>query len=653
MSRVIHHRGGREQPLEPSDLFALHYLRCARLSPDGKYIAYVVSRTDVEERFEVWVSEARGGGKRRLLFVGNASAPCWSPDGTRIAFVGDGRLRLADFPSLGMSEALTPEEFSVQGMPTWAPEGTRLAVSLRTRKVASGPRRIDRSHFRADGLGFLDGFEQFIYVVDVGEHLGGRSPMRCLTVSLGFCSEPQWSPSGGHILFMATEEAIPFASYSPRLFCADIDRGENLEILGERWYITQARWLPSGERIAVAAARDSTLTVPTIALWVVDLTGRRTELRTAEVAGNVGFRIHHDMPAWDLTQDNTLTVLDQETAFATVQRGGSVEVWRISLVGEITVDRVLKGERSCIVLDAHSAGEVLLFAATDLRSPPELWTATLAGAKQTRVTQLNDEVLVTWPHVEVEEFTFDSADGTKIDAWFLGPVNRHGPVPTILFIHGGPFIATGHAFRYDFLLLASHGFGIVFANFRGSAGYGEPFARAIMGDWGEHGYADHMGTVDAAIARGLTDGGRLGVWGPSHGGFATCWIVGHSNRFKAAIAEAALTNFTTAYYLTDAPDGFRRDLGGRPHEIPDVYRARSPITYAHRCTTPTMLLHGEEDLRCPIEEAEQFHRVLCDVGCTTELFRIPGCSHLGDSVGPLSARRAQNEALLSWFQRHL
>jgi dipeptidyl aminopeptidase/acylaminoacyl peptidase len=162
-----------------------------------------------------------------------------------------------------------------------------------------------------------------------------------------------------------------------------------------------------------------------------------------------------------------------------------------------------------------------------------------------------------------------------------------------------------------------------------------------------------MGAVDAAIERGFADRKRLAVWGHSHGGFATCWIVGHTQRFRAAIAEAGFSNFATLYYLSDIPEIFSKDLGGRPHEIPDVYRSRSAIAYAHRCTTPTMLLHGELDLRCPISEAEQFHRVLCDVGCTTELFRIPNCSHSGDSTGPLSARRAQNEALLSWFGQHL
>jgi dipeptidyl aminopeptidase/acylaminoacyl peptidase len=162
-----------------------------------------------------------------------------------------------------------------------------------------------------------------------------------------------------------------------------------------------------------------------------------------------------------------------------------------------------------------------------------------------------------------------------------------------------------------------------------------------------------MGAIDAAIALGFVDPERIGVWGPSHGGFATCWIVGQTNRFKAAVAEAAFSDLATMYYSTDAPDVWVRDLGGRPDEVPDVYRAGSPMSYAHRCTTPTLLLHGEDDYRCPITEAEQFHRALHDVGCVTELVRIPGCSHLGDAIGPLHARRAQNEALVEWFERHL
>lgn len=649
-SRTTVMRRGKVSRLGAEDLFDLQFLRDARLSPDGRIVAYAVSHTDGdEERFEIWLGGIEGRDQGRLPYSGNAMAPRWSPDGRWLAFAGDGRLRVAAVPSLTVSDPLTPEPLSVQGAASWSPDSTRLAVSLLERRVVDGPRRITSTLFRADGVGFLDTFSQRIYEVDRSSRA-----LRCLTTPAeGVCSQPEWSPCGRRILFLASEDAVPFASYSPRLLTIGVEDGKITEVLGHPWFITGARWLPGGERIAVAAARDSALTIPNPRVWLVDVVGGNTHLRTPGMIGNVGCRIHHDMPAWDLMDGNMLTVLDGTTAFASVQRGGTVEAWRVALVGDIAVDRVLTGERACIVLDANAAAKSLLFAVTDLHSPPELWRATLENYQEARLTSLNEEVLARWPATKVEQFTFASADGTEIEAWFMAPAGGEGPLPTVLFIHGGPFMATGYAFRYDLLLLASQGFGVLFANFRGSAGYGDAFTRAIMGAWGERGFPDHLGAVDAAITRGLADADRLGVWGPSHGGFATCWIVGHTNRFKAAIAEAAVTNFTTLYYLTDAPESFRRDLGGRPHEIPDVYRACSPITYAHRCTTPTMLLHGEGDLRCPISEAEQFYRALRDVGCTTELFRIPGCSHIGDAVGPLSARRAQNEALLSWFQKHL
>jgi dipeptidyl aminopeptidase/acylaminoacyl peptidase len=468
------------------------------------------------------------------------------------------------------------------------------------------------------------------------------------------CSQPEWSPCGRRILCLATDDASSYVTFPARLLTISVDGGEITEVLGGRWFIACARWLPGGEQIAVAGAPESTLTIPMFSLWVIGRSGGYPELRTRGMVGNIGCFTEHDMPIMDLMYgSNALTILDRKSALATVQRGGSTEIWRIALEGGIAMERALVGERSCIALDANPAANVMLFAATDMHSPTELWSATLDDYREERLTNLNGDVLSRWPSTKVEQFVFESADATEIEAWFLAPADRSGPIPTVLYIHGGPSCAIGHAFRYDFLLLASHGFGVLFANFRGSTGYGEPLTRAIMGDWGERGYPDHIGVVDAAVSRGLVNADRLGVWGHSHGGFATCWIVGHTNRFKAAIAEAGFTNFTTLYYLTDIPGVFSRELGGQPHEIPDVYRSRSPITYAHRCTTPTMLLHGEDDLRCPISEAEQFYRVLRDAGCKTELVRIPGCSHSGDSVGPLSARLAQNDSVLTWFQQHL
>jgi dipeptidyl aminopeptidase/acylaminoacyl peptidase len=454
---------------------------------------------------------------------------------------------------------------------------------------------------------------------------------------------------------LATDNSSAYLSFPARLVALEVTTGAATELLRGEWFVACARWLPEGNAIAVVGAPQGVLTIPAFSLWSVDAVGRRDpELRTPGMTGNLGFFVEHDMPVTEwMYGSNAITILDSKTIFATVQRRGSAEIWRIGVEGAIAMTPLTTGDRSSIVLDASRVAKLLVCAATDLKSPSELSRMTIDTLKEKRLTALNDELLAGWPQIRVERFDFKSPDGTEVEAWFLAPSGREGPLPTVLYIHGGPFGATGYGFRFDFHLLASQGYGVLFANFRGSTGYGEAFTRAIMGDWGARGYPDHIATVDAAIARGFADASRLGVWGHSHGGFATCWIVGHTKRFKAAVAEAGFVNFATLYYLSDIPEIFSRDLGGRPHEIPDVYRACSPITYAHRCITPTLLLHGEEDLRCPISEAEQFHRALQDAGCITELFRIPGCSHSGDSTGPLSARRAQNEALLEWFERYL
>lgn len=638
----------RVQRLSPDDLFALKHIRSAGLAPDACSIAYAASRTDDSEHVAICIVHLTTGEKRELLYSGIAHAPCWSPDGSRIAFIGDGQLRIADAHSLDISEPLTPAGQTVEGRPSWSPDSTRIVVCLREHRVARGPRRLSDNVFRVDGIGFLDHFTQRIFVVGAAD-----SSLHCLTDATEFCVQPQWSPCGRRILFLARNEVLPFETGSQRLKIASLDNGAITELLGANWYVEAARWVPSGERIVVSAAKDSILTVPTLGIWIIDAVTGHAEQRMAAAAAHVGFRLNHDMPSRELASTNGLVVAGDEVAFITMQKGGCAEIWRVALSGDPIVRPVIQGDRACVVLDANLNADVLLYAWTDLHRPFELAITSLLGTGEVQLTDLNDSVLRHWPVNVVEPFSFKSADGTMIDAWFMSMAGQRKPLPTVLFIHAGPFLCTGHAFRYDFHHLTSHGYGVLFANFRGSTGYGEGFMRAIADDWGARGYPDHMGAVDAAIELGYADPMRLGVWGPSHGGFATCWIVGHTNRFRAAVAEAASTNFTTLYYQTDAPQTYRRELGGRPHEIPDVYRSRSPITYAHRCTTPTLLLHGEDDLRCPIGEAEQFYRTLWDVGCPTELLRIPSCSHVGDSIGPLSARRAQNEALVSWFDRYL
>lgn len=247
----------------------------------------------------------------------------------------------------------------------------------------------------------------------------------------------------------------------------------------------------------------------------------------------------------------------------------------------------------------------------------------------------------------------------QVEGWLMKSAAGAAPYPTIMYIHGGPHSAFGHIFQFDYLMLAGAGYAVLFINQRAATGYGDAFATAIKGDWGNLDYKDLLAGLDDAIARGLVDGDRLGCCGLSGGGNLSCWIVGQTDRFKAAVPENPVTNWVSFYGVSDIGPIFSVDeLGGTPHEIPEVYVRCSPITYAHRCKTPTLLVQGENDYRCPAEQSEQFYTVLKANGCITEMVRLPGSPHGGSKTGapphpPRSKRGAagMDEHVRSWQSR--
>jgi dipeptidyl aminopeptidase/acylaminoacyl peptidase len=475
-----------------------------------------------------------------------------------------------------------------------------------------------------------------------------------LELGLAVAIRPLFDSTGRRLLFLGADSALAYASFGGlKVFTLDLLSGAISTVMKGDWSISAAAWTPTGDSIVVAGARNGSLTVPSPELWIVGADGSDPRCRTNGCDGVVGLRMHHDMPTWNTSQEFAFVVPHAEQAFATLTHHGKAEILRISLEGSLDFEPVIYGDRSCLIVDACIATSELLFCASDMCRPWELCIAEMTGRNEREIASLNSSAIDSWPELKTEHLTVTSPDGISFEGWHLARRDREAPQPTVMFIHGGPFLSVGHIFRFDFHLLASNGFAVLFANFRGSVGYGNSFSRAIMGDWGARGYLDHMSAAETAVSRGMADPDHLGVWGASHGGFATAWIVGHTTRFRAAVAESSITNFSTLYYLSDDPDVFARDLGGRPDEIPEVYRSHSPLAYAACCRTPTLLLHGENDLRCPMAEAEQFYRALHDANCVTELVIVPGMTHIGDSIGPLAARKGQNEALLDWFQRYL
>jgi dipeptidyl aminopeptidase/acylaminoacyl peptidase len=198
------------------------------------------------------------------------------------------------------------------------------------------------------------------------------------------------------------------------------------------------------------------------------------------------------------------------------------------------------------------------------------------------------------------------------------------------------------------------GYAELMVNHRASTGYGDAFSTAIKGDWGHLDYDDLMAGVDLAIAKGYADPDRMGIFGLSGGGNLSCWIVGQTRRFKAAVPENPVTNWVSFYGVSDIGAWFAvEEMGGHPWEVPEVYAKCSPITFAHTCTTPTLLIQGEHDWRCPAEQSEQFYTTLKAVGCPVEMVRLPNSQH-GESIfGNPTVRRVQNEATLGWMNRYV
>jgi dipeptidyl aminopeptidase/acylaminoacyl peptidase len=641
------------RPVELADLFRLKFIQGAQLAPDGKSLIYALAQMadgGEKELVTLWLLSLEGGAARQLTAGQSRDfSPQWSPDGQQIAFIST----RGEKPQIyliavdgGEARQLTALPQGVAGGPQWSPDGQQIAFTAGPPDPPdlTKPYRLTRHVYRFDELGYLDGAVQDLYVVAAA----GGEPQR-LTSDEGSNVNPLWSPDGREILFHATMPPDSFRVFHPRLRVIDLD-GNARDLTGEWGYSQAAGWLPDGG-VAFCGQPYGRPIGSKNDLWVIGRQGGAPECRSADLPLHLGGGLQSDMAVALGQMLRVLVAPSGQAAYVQVQDGGTVQVYRVGLDGPVDWTAVLGGERSCYPLDI--VGEQLLFGISTLESPLELHIAGLDGTQERQITDVNAQVRAGWQLPSVEHLRFAGADGVPVEGWVMLPEGER-PLPTILYIHGGPHSGFGHVFSFDFQMLAGAGYAVLFVNQRGSTGYGDAFATQILGDWGNLDYSDLIAGVDHAIARGLADPDRLGVCGLSGGGNLSCWIVGQTDRFKAAVPENPVTNWVSFYGVSDIGPWFAvAELGGHPHELPEVYRRCSPITYAHRCTTPTLLIQGEADYRCPAEQSEQFYAVLKASGCPVEMLRLPASSHAGSIRGAPPLRRAQNEALLEWMDRYI
>ncbi|MBV8365606.1 MAG: S9 family peptidase [Candidatus Eremiobacteraeota bacterium] len=639
--------------LTPEHLYTLPVVSGCALDRSARRVAYL--RTTVAEaanayRGSIRVYDLETAATTPFTHAtARDTSPQWSADGSKLFFLSDrsGSMQLWCIELAGGDAYLLR---ALDGSVTDyapSPDGRHVAAivvpALGKNEVdARGWRRITRQRYRADGIGYHDSYPQ-IWLIDLQE-----GTTRALTDANGFVAAPSWSSDGAWLAYAADHGADADGVALRELWVHAV-HGQSgpRKLLTLRGAVQTPAWSPDAQRIAFIGSDD--------------LRGGYGMLnqRLFAVAPDVGEPIcltpSEEWTCGDLTITDTGAA---GTPFAPrFMQGGDIALLgtqngatRIFIVArDLRIRTATPSSMSVSTFACGNAGSFVCCASGGV-IPPELYEISASGVPRRLTTETKQWCDAAELHEPVR-LSVETPSGT-IDAWHIAADVRT-PRPCVVQIHGGPHFAYGEAFFFEFQLLAAHGYDVLYCNPRGSQGYGEAFAAAIVGKWGGPALADCIAALDALVTQGGTDERRIGIAGGSYGGYLTAWAIGHSKRFAAAVAMRAAVNLESLWGTSEVGRFLDVELGGTPAQVPDVYRRNSPLTYANEITTPLLLIHGERDFRCPIEQAEQLFSALYQQNKKVEFMRFTEADHGLSRTGPPRQRAARLHAILDWFDRYL
>jgi dipeptidyl aminopeptidase/acylaminoacyl peptidase len=662
------------------DLFGFRLISEPQFSPDGLRIAYVITTIEREKndyRSSIYVSGADGSSERQLTRAdAKDSQPRWSPDGSYLAFVSNrtGKAQVWLIRSDG-GEAWQCSDLGegVTGY-AWSPDSQSLCVVSKSTAESESNKRpaqrenardtvdapnsesdvkhITKIRYRFDGEGYLDQQPANLWIIPAT----GDTP-RQLTSFDANDGDPVWSPNGREIAFVSNRTADRDLETiaSSEIWSVVAQSGEERRLLGgdDASFFAPA-WSPDGSRLAALGNwHAKSLGAKHENLWLVPAGGGESSNLSDDFDRSITDATNSDMFAGSTTAP--VWSPDGRSLYFLVSDAGNVHVYRAS-VEEGEIARVVAGDRRISAVRVSPDGRSLAYVAATATNPGDLYVAGVDGRNERRVTNVNRGFLGGIALAEPEELRLSAPDGTPIQGWVLKPADFTAArkYPMILQIHGGPHTMYGNAFMHEFQLMAARGYVVVYVNPRGSVGYGEEFTTTTRTRWGESDMPDLMAAVDWVIAQGYVDENRLGVTGGSYGGYMTLWVIGHTDRFRAAVAQRAVTNLHSFYGTSDIGFFFGEyQFGGNPWENRELLMKYSPISYVTEMKTPLLIVHSEEDYRCPIEQAEQLFISLKRLGREVELVRFPGENHNLSRNGKPRHRIERLEHIVGWFDRHL
>ena len=661
----------------PDDILRISTIDDARISPDGSLVAYVVRRSVLEENryastiYLVAAGATQQHDSRKLTAgVGRDTAPRWSPDGRRLAFISDrtgvNQLYILDLQG-GEARQVTVLERGASN-PVWSPEGSRIAVLSSTGNGVDDEQRsrpegyirhIKRLQYRFDETGYIDDRFNHIWIVDVetgdvSRLTWGDHPVQSLA----------WSPDSQRIAFAANRVDSIASGLHSQLYLIpaqppaqpDFDADDAAEVIPvATMSVTGPAWSPDGSTIAFIGQPEDARAGANNEIYAVAHGSGDVKILTGGFDRSPGVGSFSDV--WSPRDSTPLCWrADGSGILFVASDRGKVGIYEASTYGE-SVSQIAGGDRSISLVSQSADGGRLAFVAGSFANPCDLYLCAADGSDEQRLTWINDEVLGELAIQQPELSTFESHDGGfQVDSWLIRP-HRFDPdqkYPLVQTIHGGPHSIFGHTFFFDMQLWASQGWNVLFINPRGSQGYGEAFATAAIGDWGGGDWIEQEKALDLAIDKGGVDAGRLGVTGLSYGGFMTNWIVGQTDRYRVGVTENSISNLVSFFTISDIGSYWlEREMEREVWGNLDWYIERSPIAYVPNMTTPLLFLQAETDWRCPVEEGEQLYTALMSRGVPCEMVRFPGQSHGQLSVGKPETRLVRRQVTLDWFMRYL
>ncbi|MEA3441552.1 MAG: S9 family peptidase [Chloroflexota bacterium] len=670
----------KKRNITAEDLYRFELISDVRISPDGEHVIYSQKRVDqkTEKKYlNLWVVPTRSARPRQFTYGDQSdSSPRWSPDGERIAFLSNrgnkdkpAQIFLIDFQG-GEARPLTDIEGEIGGI-SWSPDGRQLLCTVRKtdaavierreneqkKKLGVVNRHYERVFYKLDGYGYLPKERTHIWVINARTGKGQQITDHVVYDEVN----PTWSSDGELIAFVSNRSEDPdFNRAGDGLYIIPAEGGELREINAPIGNKTLPSFSPDGRWIAYYAQEGEGQWFRNRGLWVVPADGSGQPRNLTEA-----YDLHVDASTInDMGQPETMPPTwsnDGKTLYFPVVLHGSSILKSISIDGndlQAAVDE-LNDDGDGSVVGSFSfdmeQSRLAYFYAT-IYDPGQVNVKYLNTGRVRQLTRVNQRLLRAIDLGSVETHWIEGPDGNDLQGWILKPpgFDPQQNYPAILEIHGGPLTQYGYFFMHEFYYLAAQGYVVHFSNPRGGRGYGEKNAGAIWQDWGGPDYDDLMTWTEYVAKQPYIDAQRMGVTGGSYGGYMTVWIIGHTDRFEAAVTQRCVSNLVSMWGSSDLNWVFQQIFGDvPPFEDLGTFWDHSPIKYIGNAQTPTLVIHSEMDLRCPIEQGEQVFVALKKLDVDSEMVRFPDEFHGLSRTGRTDRRIERLSHIKRWFDKYL